>query len=135
MTSASWAHRSTGRRTRTVLLVDDDPALRFVCRVNLEFEGFLVLEAASGDEALGIVEREPVGLVLLDQRLEGDLDGLRVALELRAEHPEVAVVGVTGVVPAPHEFAAAVDEILPKPFDVAALAGTARRLCLHRARG
>jgi two-component system, NtrC family, response regulator GlrR len=132
VSSASWANRATGRRTRTVLLVDDDPALRLVCRVNLELEGFVALEAASGDEALGLLEREPVGLVVLDQRLEGDLDGVTVARVIRAEHSEVAVVGLTGVVPPPEEFAAYLDEVLVKPFDLEALAHAARRLCLHR---
>ena len=129
VSAASWANRATGRGLNTVLLVDDDPALRFVCRVNLELEGFLALEATSGDEALGLLEREPVALVFLDHRLEGHLDGLAVAREIRLEYPGVAVVGLTGVVPPPPEFAACVDEIVPKPFDVMALADVARRLC------
>ena len=35
----------------TILVVDDDPALRMLCRVNLELDGYAVLEAGSVDEA------------------------------------------------------------------------------------
>jgi response regulator RpfG family c-di-GMP phosphodiesterase len=56
-----------GRPAKTapiVLLVDDERAIRTICRVNLEGDGFAVLEANSGAEALDEVRREHPSLVL-----------------------------------------------------------------------
>ena len=58
----------------TVLLVDDDRALRKLLRAYLEAESISVLEAASGEEGLAAIERSAPALVLLDVRLPG-IDG------------------------------------------------------------
>jgi len=52
-----------------VLLVDDESAMRDVCRLNLEMEGFDVLEASEGEQALALALRERPDLVLLDVML------------------------------------------------------------------
>src|SRR5579862_7461483 len=52
-----------------VLLVEDDPSMRLVCRVNLEAAGFEVIVAETGSEALAACERERPDLVLLDVML------------------------------------------------------------------
>jgi two-component system OmpR family response regulator len=68
---------------RTILVVDDDPHIREVVRFALEKEGFAVVEAGGGAEALERFEREGPDLVVLDI-LMPDLDGTEVCRRLRA---------------------------------------------------
>jgi DNA-binding response OmpR family regulator len=67
-----------------VLVVDDEQAIRLVCRVNLSSAGFETLEASDGATALLLARSEQPDLILLDIMLPA-LDGWRVAEELRAD--------------------------------------------------
>jgi CheY-like chemotaxis protein len=67
-----------------VLLVDDEPSIRAICRVNLEGDGLQVLEAKDGAEALEEVRRQRPSLVLLDVMMPG-VDGWAVAEQLAAD--------------------------------------------------
>jgi DNA-binding response OmpR family regulator len=80
---------------RTVLVVDDEPQIRAVLRAYLQAEGFDVVEAATGADALrqGTCAKHPPDLVLLDIGLP-DLDGLDVLRTLR-QKSEVYVILVT----------------------------------------
>jgi DNA-binding NarL/FixJ family response regulator len=82
-----------GTRNVRVLTVDDQERFRVAARdVIAATAGFeSVGEAASGEEALGAVDRLAPELVLLDVRMPG-LDGLEVARRVTATHPEVVVV-------------------------------------------
>jgi two-component system alkaline phosphatase synthesis response regulator PhoP len=73
---------------RTILVVEDDAALRDTVAYNLRGEGYLVLTAADGVAALEVARQQPVALVLLDLMLPR-LDGLDVCRQLRAR-PETA---------------------------------------------
>jgi DNA-binding response OmpR family regulator len=77
---------------RTILVVDDDPALRDTLAYNLRGEGYLVLTAADGVAALEAARHNTVSLVLLDLMLPR-LDGLEVCRQLRAQ-PETARVPI-----------------------------------------
>ena len=55
-----------------MLVVDDDPRLREFIRVNLEFDGMRVREAATAEEGLAALEDDPPDLVMLDVTLPGD---------------------------------------------------------------
>lgn len=68
----------------SVLIVDDDPVIRSVCREVLEGQGFSVLEAADGAQALDMALREKPDVVLLDVMLP-DIDGFQVIERLREE--------------------------------------------------
>jgi two-component system alkaline phosphatase synthesis response regulator PhoP len=72
----------------TILVVDDEPGLREIVRVNLEAAGYRVLEAAEGQEALDLVEREHPDLLILDLMLPG-MDGWEVLRRLESR-PETA---------------------------------------------
>ena len=52
-----------------ILVVDDEPDVTLLCRVNLEFEGYDVQEAHDGSEALQMMAQDPPDLVLLDVML------------------------------------------------------------------
>jgi CheY-like chemotaxis protein len=75
-----------------VLLVDDEPAIRAICRVNLEGDGLRVLEAEDGAQALEEVRRQRPSLVLLDVMMPG-VDGWDVAEQLAAD-PETRDIPV-----------------------------------------
>ena len=82
--------------TRRVLVVDDEPAIRVVCRVNLAAAGIDVLEAADGESGLELAKRERPDLILLDVMMPG-FDGWDVARKL-AEDPatrEIPIVFLT----------------------------------------
>ncbi|HVD25901.1 MAG TPA: response regulator [Gaiellaceae bacterium] len=64
-----------------VLVVDDEPPIRLLCRVNLEAEGMEVLEAADGEEGLAAARAERPDVVLLDVMMPG-MDGWQVAERL-----------------------------------------------------
>ena len=66
----------------TVLLVDDDEAVRRVLSFPLERDGYRVVQAVDGAEALGRFDDQPVDLVVLDIMLP-KLDGLEVCKQLR----------------------------------------------------
>jgi two-component system OmpR family response regulator len=110
-----------------VLIADDDAALRLLCRVNLELEGYRVLEAASAGEVHRVVSEEDVAGVLLDVRL-GEDDGLAVARALRETHPGLPIALFTGSVDHTDLWDEFADGYLKKPFSLDALGETVRRL-------
>jgi len=67
----------------TILLVDDEASVRKVLTFPLERDGYTVIQAADGEEALERFEAQPVDLVVLDIMLP-KLDGLEVCKRLRA---------------------------------------------------
>ena len=101
-----------------ILVVDDAPALRFLCRVNLELEGYEVVEAGTLDEARELIDREPVSLVLLDLQIGAERsEPLLVALSAR--EPRIPVVVVTGSAEIDSgELKMDADAVLAKPFTI-----------------
>jgi two-component system, OmpR family, alkaline phosphatase synthesis response regulator PhoP len=73
--------RDKGNVATRVLVIDDEPPIRLLCRVNLEAEGMEVLEAGDGPSGLETARSEQPDVVLLDVMMPG-LDGWRVAEEL-----------------------------------------------------
>jgi DNA-binding response OmpR family regulator len=110
---------------RTVLVVDDDDSLRLLCRVNLELDGYRVLEAGSVADARQALAEERIDAVLLDFHL-GDGDGRELLESLGVGRPPVALF--TGSVVLEPELRALADDVLPKPFALEALAATVGRL-------
>jgi DNA-binding response OmpR family regulator len=80
----------------SVLIVDDDRALRKLLRAYLEQESISVLEAGSGEDALELIGRAGPSLVLLDVRLPG-MDGFEVLRRLDASDANVPVILVTSL--------------------------------------
>ena len=75
-----------------VLVIDDEAPIRLLCRVNLEAEGMVVLEAPDGPSGLEVARYEAPDVILLDVMMPG-LDGWRVAEQL-LEDPATAGVPV-----------------------------------------
>lgn len=102
---------------QTILIVDDEPEVRTLLRTGLESEGFSVLEAADGAQAVALVERIPIGLVTLDLKLGGE-DGLKVARELRAKRnvPIIMITGKGDAIDRVVGLELGADDYIPKPF-------------------
>ena len=117
-----------GAGQRLVIVADDDAAIRLLCRVNLELEGYRVLEATGLEEISRIAdEEEEVALVLLDIHL-GREDGIEVARVVRERRPEVPIAFLSGSVDFSERSAAVSDAAIRKPFTLEELIGTVHRL-------
>lgn len=79
----------------TILLVDDDPFMLAVLADMLGEEPVRVLSAASGPEALALLEREPVEVILCDQAMPG-MNGTEVLAQVAARHPRTVRLMLTG---------------------------------------
>jgi DNA-binding response OmpR family regulator len=115
-----------------VLVIDDEPPIRLLCRVNLEAEGMTVLEAADGPSGLDVAKEERPDVILLDVMMPG-LDGWSVAERLLEDSrtSEIPIIFLT----ARAEFrdrARGLDiggiEYITKPFNPIELAPTVRDL-------
>lgn len=101
-----------------LLLVDDDPHIRELVRVFLSKEGFEVLEAGDGVEALEVLESATPDLVILDIMMP-NMDGWQLARELR-EHYDFPVLMLTAVGETSNKirgFELGADDYLVKPFE------------------
>ncbi|HEY2904311.1 MAG TPA: sigma-54 dependent transcriptional regulator [Vicinamibacterales bacterium] len=78
-----------------VLVIDDESAIRDSLKMTLEYEGYDVIGAATGQEGLAQAEREAPDLVLLDVKMPG-MDGIEVLDRLRAMNESVPVIVVSG---------------------------------------
>jgi CheY-like chemotaxis protein len=78
----------------TILIADDDPTLRAIGVELLAGEGYRVLEAEDGEEALRLIASEPVDLLILDM-LMPNKDGLETIMELRRRGSEVRVLAIS----------------------------------------
>jgi CheY-like chemotaxis protein len=65
-----------------ILVVDDEPQIRRTLRTTLSFRGYVILEAATGEEALDLVRKQKPDLVLLDVNLPG-ISGIETCREIR----------------------------------------------------
>lgn len=113
------------------LVVDDDARVRAVLAEALRQNGILVVEAASGREALTLLADTPPTFVLTDIEMP-DIDGLELCRRLR-EQPhtrDVPIIVVTGsgVTQVDEAIAAGCDAVLHKPCSMADLLATIRAL-------
>jgi DNA-binding NtrC family response regulator len=116
-----------------VLVVDDEPSIRLLCRVNLELEGYEILEAGSLAAARATLDEEDVDVVVLDVHLYNERSDALVG-ECHARQPPIPVVLVTGSFEITDPGLAAADAILPKPFELEALLSAVRDLARVHAR-
>ena len=128
---SSPSMQSTPGGTETILLTEDEPALRSVSRVYLESKGYTVLEAAQANEALSLCENyeNPIHVLITDMVMPG-MGGLELAKSALQLRPGLAVVLVSGYTDrAIDDDAASIGaKFLHKPFSLDALARTVRFL-------
>ena len=103
-----------------VLIVDDDPLIRQLIATTLEdVAGFELVEAADGEQAVGLAAREPPALVFLDIEMPG-LNGIETCRRLRAlpgtaEATIVMLTATVGDEPEREAASAGADLFLTKP--------------------
>ena len=110
-----------------MLVVDDEPSLRLLCRVNLELDGFSVLEASSLAAAREHLDGGKVDVVVLDVHVGAD-DGRDLLDELRAQEASTRVLMLTGSADITTTRFDSADAVMAKPFEPAALVGAVRHL-------
>src|SRR3977135_3361321 len=102
-----------------VLIIDDQPSVRFGLRSLLEGEGYRVLEAMTGEEALPIVTDNAPQLILLDLRLP-DIGGLDLLTRIKAIDDDVPIIMLTAhgtIETAIQALKSGAENFLTKPFD------------------
>jgi DNA-binding NtrC family response regulator len=97
---------------KSVLIVDDEEAVREVLRRLLQQRGYEAVAVAEGREALQLASGRGFDVVLLDLRMPG-LSGVDVLKQLRADHPDIGVIMVTRVA----EATTAVDAMRQGAYD------------------
>lgn len=116
----------------TILLVDDDSAVREVTRSILEDLGYDVLEAGSGGACLDLLDtHRQIDLVLLDFAMPG-MNGAEVAREIRLRASSIPIIFATGYADAEALTEADEDSLVRKPFVEAELAEKLRRAVSSR---
>jgi len=106
---------------KNVLVVDDEPSLRLLCRINLELEGHSVREAATLADARAQIEQQIPDVILLDVHV-GNEDGIDLLDELEALDLPIRVVLLSGTSEVGPALRSRVDTVLGKPFELGRLA-------------
>jgi len=96
LSSAMTRPNGDERHERRCLVVDDEPRLRQALVRLMQLDGFTCFECGSGVEALDILAREPVILILSDLRMP-KMDGAMLLREVRERYPDIAVIMITAV--------------------------------------
>jgi CheY-like chemotaxis protein len=89
--------RGDSRKIPTVLIVEDEPLVRLGAVKIIEDGGFEVIEAASADEAIRILEcRSDIRVVFTDIHMPGSMDGLKLAHAVRNRWPPIKIIVTSG---------------------------------------
>ena len=131
LVDAVKARPTKRQRDQVILSVDDEPGLLFVREKLLELEGYSVLSAPDGEQALAIFAVTPVDLVLLDYKMPG-LDGGIVAKRMKAQKPNVPIVMVSANFVS-DDTLKYVERLLPKGEGPAALLAAITEILAARA--
>ena len=104
---------------QTILVVDDEEAIAEAVRARLQSEGFQVVVAGDGPEAIGLCERVSPDLVVLDLMLPG-MDGLEVCRQIQRDRwvPVLMLTARTEEADKVAGFAVGADDYLTKPFSL-----------------
>jgi DNA-binding response OmpR family regulator len=113
-------------RPTTILIAEDNAALRSLLAELLESKGYRVLEAADGVRTVRTLAKEHVDAVIIDVRLDLE-DGVALARELRIDWPGLPIALMSGDSSGPEALERAgglTDVFLAKPFTIEKLAAT-----------
>ncbi|MBN1579861.1 MAG: GAF domain-containing protein [Anaerolineae bacterium] len=125
------------RGTETILLVEDEQAVRTMARRILEHQGYTVLEANNAAHALTLCDQHPetIDLILTDVVMPGGIDGRSLADRITTQRPGIKVLYMSGYTDdaiAHHGVLEPGVHLLPKPFTSNALAQEVRDVLAGR---
>ena len=123
------------KKSANLLLVDDDPSLLKLLGMRLSSEGFSVFTVPGGPEALRLLQREKIDLVISDLKMD-EMDGLALFAEIQKISPGMPVIILTAHGSIPEAVAATqqgVFSFLTKPVDRDALYSAIDQALAHRA--
>ena len=126
MRSAETVGTTSSGRPAHILLVEDEVEVREALRVQLEEEGYEVVEAGSGSEGLALAERSPFDVLLTDVMIPG-LNGIELVQRVSELQPSPVTVVMTGygsIEMAVQAIKAGAFDFLQKPFSVEVLSAT-----------
>src|SRR6266568_974461 len=130
-TTRSTHARSTNRRAKRILLVDDDSTVRDSLNDVLQSEGYLVIPAENGQQALDLANKSSVDLVLLDLNMPVK-NGWDTFEQLTRDHPLIPIIIVTA---RPNQLFTAINAgvgaLLEKPMDIPMLLRTMEKLLVE----
>lgn len=120
---------------KRILVVDDDADIRNIVEIALESEGYEVLTGGNGNQALEIIEREPLDLILLDLMMP-EKSGYVVCKQIKADEkykniPVLVMSAIdrdSGQTPEFWNQAVGSDDFLSKPFEVTHMMGKVKYL-------
>ncbi len=120
--------------TGTILLVEDEPTVRTVAERALSRQGYTVLTADNGEEALEIMARGEVIDLLISDVVMPVMDGPTMVREARRTRPDLRILFMSGYAEEQLRNSIDIDNVafLPKPFSVQELSEAARKVLAKR---
>lgn len=121
----------------SVLVVDDEAAIRQILTRGIAAAGFKVLQAVDGVDALKKLHLAPVDVVIADLQMP-NMDGLQLLREVRAQFAGIGVILITGhrkLLPADDISKAGADDLITKPFHNHEIVAKLKQYCQTRRRG
>lgn len=107
-----------------VLVVEDEPLLRWNTAAVIEEAGFEVVEAANAIEAISILERRlDIRIVLTDVQMPGSMDGLRLPYLISTRWPPIRIIATSGRLRLRDDDLPQGGRFLSKPYPMAELTG------------
>jgi CheY-like chemotaxis protein len=113
-----------------ILCVDDEPTVLATRKLVLQSAGYQVLTASNGRDGLLIFSQQPISAVVLDYAMP-EMDGSRVAEEMKRRHPEVPILMLSAYMYLPDTALENVDAYLTKTDGPVAMLSTLKSLLNH----
>jgi signal transduction histidine kinase/CheY-like chemotaxis protein len=131
---AALAPRGEGEGAARILVVDDEDHMRDLLKDMLEKDGYQVVQASGGHEALSVLNETACDAVFTDLGMPG-MSGWELARAIRKQNRQLPLAVITGwgeAVGSHEQQAAGVDWLVPKPFDASQIADIARQVSRRR---
>ncbi len=88
-------HQNQSSDQKSILVIDDDEAIRVLLRAVLEPEGYRVIEASDGNQGIEAFMKTPTDLVITDLIMPGK-EGIETIREFRRKFPDIKIIAVSG---------------------------------------